>query len=84
MPVVLLGCHPLPSITVGRFANTYSVHLACAGYTLQEMRQAGYAEGLKAAGYTCADARAAGFVQGLKAAGYSLADCKAPPQYKLS
>jgi hypothetical protein len=36
-----------------------------AGYTLLEIKEAGYVEGLKAAGFSLEDVRGAGFVLGV-------------------
>ena len=49
-----------------------------AGYTLEEIKAAGYVEGLKAAGYTCVEARAAVYTcQEARAAGYTCQEAKA-------
>ena len=48
------------------------------GYSLQEIRADGYAEGLKAAGFTCQEVREGGYsLQEAREGGYSLQEIKA-------
>ena len=64
--------NPHPNLSL-----TLTLTLILTGYSLLEIKEAGYVEGLKAAGFSLDDVRGAGFVQGVKAAGYSLDEAKA-------